>query len=86
MRMKEKMPITSTTPVPTPSAAIAAEAHEQEVIHRDDLQPEPTPTLAPVPTGGDVWVEPDTGRDEKRRKNPQENFFDDAHLLLTPVV
>jgi phosphate transport system ATP-binding protein len=30
MDMKEKMPITPTTPVPTPSAAIPAEAHEKD--------------------------------------------------------
>ena len=31
MDMKEKMPITSTTPVPTPSVAIAAEAARGDV-------------------------------------------------------
>ena len=34
MDMKEKMPITPTTPVPTPSAAIAAEAHRRGAFDR----------------------------------------------------
>ena len=40
MDMKEKMPISSTTPIPTPSAAIAAEAREAD---EQQLPPEPSP-------------------------------------------
>ena len=42
MDMKEKMPITPVTPVPTPSAAIAAEAHERGLRPSKPIQPEPS--------------------------------------------
>ena len=48
MSMKEKMPITSTTPVPAPSAAIAAEAHEKGPSVTDDVVIHFIREIAPV--------------------------------------
>jgi phosphate transport system ATP-binding protein len=47
--MKEKMPLNATTPVPAPSAAIAASAQEEGPSTIENPTPEPTtPTLAPM--------------------------------------
>jgi phosphate transport system ATP-binding protein len=81
MQMKEKMPITPTTPVPTPSAAIAAEAHEQDLIQKDDLPPEPARPLAPVSLSSDVWGEPDTGRDPKMTADQISVFYGEKQAL-----
>ena len=43
--MKEKTPINSTTPVPTPSAAISAEAHREGPSTTEPSVAEPSPLV-----------------------------------------
>jgi len=81
MQMKEKMPITPTTPVPTPSAAIAAEAHAQDLIQKDELPPEPAPALAAVAVSNDAWAERDAGRDPKMTADDISVFYGDKQAL-----
>ena len=81
MEMKEKLPITPTTPVPTPSAAVAAEAHEQDLIQKDDVPPEPAPALAPVAVSSDAWAERDAGRDPKMTADDISVFYGDKQAL-----
>ena len=79
--MKEKMPLTSTTPVPTPSAAIAADAHREGPSTTDDpLAAEvdvlPPETHVAVPAGDPADVaELDAGRTPKMRARGVSVFY-----------
>ena len=81
MRMKEKMPITPTTPVPTPSVAIAAESAERDLIDKGEVVPEPAPKLATTPFSNDVWAEPDAGRDPKMTADQVSVFYGEKQAL-----
>ena len=81
MRMKEKMPITPTTPVPTPSVAIAAGSAERDLIDKGEVKPEPAPKLAAPPFSNDVWAEPDAGRDPKMTADQVSVFYGDKQAL-----
>ena len=81
MRMKEKMPITPTTPVPTPSVAIAAESAERDLIAKGEVVPEPAPKLAATPFSNDVWAEPDAGRDPKMTADQVSVFYGEKQAL-----
>jgi phosphate transport system ATP-binding protein len=78
--MKEKMPLTATTPVPAPSAAIAAEA-----AGKDAMEPE----KAPEPMGGtpephiDVPIAPDTATNAppKMRARDVSVFYGEKQAL-----
>jgi phosphate transport system ATP-binding protein len=77
--MKEKMPLTSTTPVPTPSAAIAADAHREEppTTEEDELPPE-THIALPVDEPGDepeAVAELDSGRTPKMRARDVSVYY-----------
>ena len=78
-QMKEKMPLNSTTPVPTTSAAIAAEAGREEPMRGDALPPEPQlalPAEEPVLT-----PEPDPGRTPKMRARDISVYYGDKQAL-----
>ena len=78
-QMKEKMPLNSTTPVPAPSAAIAAEAAREEPMRDDALPPEPQialPAEEPVLT-----PEPDPGRTPKMRARDISVYYGDKQAL-----
>ena len=77
--MKEKMPLNSTTPVPAPSAALAAEAGREEPMRGDALPPEPQialPAEEPAPT-----PEPDPGRTPKMRARDISVYYGDKQAL-----
>ena len=59
--MKEKTPLTSTTPVPTPSAAIAAEANRDKSSTTDPLPHEPSVLDDPVASGALLRDRPVSG-------------------------
>jgi phosphate transport system ATP-binding protein len=75
--MKEKMPLNATTPVPMPSAAIAAEAHEQQFP-----SPEPS-TLAAAPAAMSHWDVPETpsNRLPKMRADAISVFYGEKQAL-----
>jgi len=81
MRMKEKMPITPTTPVPTPSAAIVAEASARDLIMPDEAVPEPAPKLMAGPISRDHWAEPDAGREPKMTADEISVFYGEKQAL-----
>ena len=86
MDMKEKMPITTTTPVPTPSAAIAADAHEKEpsVAEGVDVVREPAPAIdvSHVANIAEVAAEGlDAGRDPKMSADQVSVFYGDKQAL-----
>jgi phosphate transport system ATP-binding protein len=82
--MKEKMPLTSTTPVPVPSAAIAADAkREGPSTTEEGLAPEPE-TSAPVPKPAAEPVaasEPEPGRTPKMRAREVSVSYGDKQAL-----
>ena len=62
MLMKEKMPITPTTPVPTPSAAVAADANrEGPSTTEKPLEHEPSTFDDPVASGSPLQDHPVSG-------------------------
>ena len=69
MLMKEKMPLMSTTPIPTPSAAIAADAKQQGPSTTGDegLPPEPEVEIAV----GEPEAEPDTAPEVQAGESPK---------------
>ena len=76
--MKEKMPLNTTTPVPAPSAAIAADA-KREDPKDDALPPEPQialPAEEPAPA-----AEPDPGRTPKMRARDVSVYYGDKQAL-----
>jgi len=86
MDMKEKMPITTTTPVPTPSAAIAADAHEKgpSVAEGVDVVREPAPAIdvSHVANIAEVAAEGlDAGRDPKMSADQVSVFYGDKQAL-----
>ena len=82
MDMKEKMPITPTTPAPAPSAAIAAEAHAREVVPEESTVPEPAPRIDVAQRGTwDSEAQVDTGRDPKMLANEVSVFYGDKQAL-----
>ena len=82
MDMKEKMPITPTTTMPAPSAAIAAVAHSQEVGGKEAAVPEPAPRIDVSPRAtGDNEARVDTGRDPKMSASEVSVFYDDKQAL-----
>ena len=86
MDMKEKMPITTTTPVPTPSAAIAADAHEKgpSVAEDVDVVREPAPAIdvSHVANIAEVAAEGlDAGRDPKMSADQVSVFYGDKQAL-----
>jgi len=67
--MKEKMPITPVEPVPTPSAAIAAEAKrdaDETMDISEDVTPEPS-SLDDPDSGPSAMLSADSSRDPKMR-------------------
>ena len=88
MDMKEKMPITPVTPVPTPSAAIAAEAHEGGPSTVEARQPEPSTlgseSAAPaieISREASAGPELDTGREPKMSANEVSVFYGEKQAL-----
>jgi len=88
MDMKEKMPITPVTPVPTPSAAIVAEAHEEGPSTVQAHQPEPSKlrsgSAAPaieVSQEASAGPQVDTGRDPKMSANDVSVFYGEKQAL-----
>ena len=86
MDMKEKMPITTTTPVPTPSAAIAADAHEKgpSVAEDVDVVREPAPAIdvSHLANIAEVAAEGlDAGRDPKMGADQVSVFYGDKQAL-----
>ena len=83
--MKEKMPLTSTTPVPAPSAAIAAEAKRKGPSISEDGLPAPEPeatVLPPEPATDAVSApEPDPGRTPKMRAREVSVSYGDKQAL-----
>ena len=82
--MKEKMPLTPVTPVPTPSAAIAAEAHRQgpPTVEVGDLPPEPAASLVrSVEPDPRAMLERDSGRAPKMTARSISVFYGDKQAL-----
>jgi phosphate transport system ATP-binding protein len=89
MDMKEKQPIIPTTPVPTPSAAIAAEAKRKRPdatkdsgMPRDTAKPLPNLSLSKldnIQDSSDEFVEP--GRKPKMRADRVGVFYGDKQAL-----
>ena len=85
MDMKEKMPITPTTPAPTPSAAIEAEAHENgaSVVDKPKV-PEPAPLIdvSQQSNLADSAAEGvDAGREPKMSADQVSVFYGDKQAL-----
>jgi len=93
MNMKEKMPITPTTPMPTTSTAVAAEANRRGPSTADENAPEfrapdgpheldSGPMIPPqvVPTD-DVAESVDAGRASKMRANDVSVFYGEKRAL-----
>jgi phosphate transport system ATP-binding protein len=90
MDMKQKMPITPVTPVPSPSAAIASAAHqagpstvEEEApatVGRSGPEREPAPTLD-LPGQANAAAQLDTGREPKMCANGVNVFYGDKQAL-----
>ena len=86
MDMKEKMPITPTTPVPAPSAAISAQAHEEGPSVTDDLDLVPEPAFA-IHVGPEANIEGaaaeglDAGREPKMSADQVSVFYGDKQAL-----
>jgi phosphate transport system ATP-binding protein len=82
MDMKEKMPLTPTTPVPAPSVAIAAEASREEELN---VPPEPSSALrvAPPATSGDAAAAEalNAGHEHKMSANHVSVFYGDKQAL-----
>jgi len=86
MDMKEKMPITPTTPVPAPSAAIAAEAHEQAPSVADNVsherEPAPRIDVPRPPTFDERSVDDlDAGQEPKMSADKVSVFYGDKQAL-----
>ena len=85
MDMKEKMPITPTTPVPTPSAAIAAEAHEEgESMAARPKRAEPAPVIDVSRQINEDWSAPqelDAGREPKMSAEKVSVFYGEKQAL-----
>jgi phosphate transport system ATP-binding protein len=83
--MKEKMPLTSTTPVPAPSAAIAAEAKREGPSTSDDGLPAPEPEASVLPTESATEPaaapESDPGRTPKMRAREVSVSYGDKQAL-----
>src|SRR5687767_4194260 len=95
--MKEKMPLTSTTPVPTPSAAIAADAHREgpsttedptpakgRVARQGEGRPPETHIAMPAAEPGEETVpgvELDSGRTPKMRARDVSVYYADKQAL-----
>jgi phosphate transport system ATP-binding protein len=88
MDMKEKMPIMPVTPVPAPSAAVAAEAREDGPSTVEPGQPEPSrldaevaaPAIA-VSREASAGPQLDTGRDPKMSANDVSVFYGEKQAL-----
>jgi len=85
--MKEKMPLTSTTPVPTPSAAIAADAHregpsttEDPLVSDEDAAPPETHIALPAGEPAEP-PELDSGRTPKMRARDVSVFYGEKQAL-----
>ena len=75
---KEKLPIESTSPVPMPSTAIAAEAaREQREVMGGEEMPEPAPARVAAPV---VEVAPDTAPEPASGKPPKMHA-EDIHVF-----
>ena len=95
MEMKQKMPITPVTPVPTPSAAIAAEAHEKgpSTVEEDfaaaprgeheasKLDAEVSAPAIHVPQQASAEPQLDTGRESKMSANEVSVFYNEKQAL-----
>jgi phosphate transport system ATP-binding protein len=92
MNMKEKMPITPTTPVPTPSAAIAAEANRKGPSTVDENAPEMRTPGAPheldsepmIPrqvVTADAAEGMDAGRESKMSADEVSVFYGEKQAL-----
>jgi phosphate transport system ATP-binding protein len=82
--MKEKMPLNSTTPVPTPSAAIAADAHRRGPSTTEpDVPPEARVALPVENDAGETaaGAERETGRPPKMRAQEVSVFYGDKQAL-----
>ncbi len=83
--MKEKMPLMSTTPVPTPSAAIAAESNRKgpPATKDDGLPPEPEATASAAVATGDPAArpEPEAAKPPKMRAQGISVFYGDKQAL-----
>jgi phosphate transport system ATP-binding protein len=81
MDMKEKMPVTPVTPIPMPSVAIAAEAHEERASTIDRQRaPEPAPALD-IGTLRAASPQLDTDRAPKMSANGVSAFYGDKQAL-----
>ena len=83
--MKEKMPLTSTPPVPAPSAAIAADAKRRGPPTTEEKAAPPEPQPA-APAAADESVEsvaaaPDAGSPPKMRAHEVSVFYGDKQAL-----
>ena len=83
--MKEKMPLTSTTPVPVPSTAIAADAAREASSPSESASSVPKPeasTVVPEPAAEPGAVpEPDPGRTPKMRAHEVSVSYGDKQAL-----
>jgi len=81
--MKEKMPLT-TPPVPTPSAAIAADASREGPSTTEESEPQPATRVAlPAEPSGEPVAAPelDSGRTPKMRAREISVFYGDKQAL-----
>ena len=81
MQMKEKMPITPVTPVPTPSTAIAAEAGRDDPLAPERVVPEPAPALERWAIDSANEAEPTPGRTPKMSAKDVSVFYGDKQAL-----
>jgi phosphate transport system ATP-binding protein len=81
--MKEKMPLNSTSPVPFPSNAIAAEANRDEVVGDDKAQPmtDVSPSLDQAGSAPAPAPALDTGRTPKMTARDVHVFYGDKQAL-----
>jgi phosphate transport system ATP-binding protein len=72
--MKQKMPFNANTPVPAPSAAIAADAHRNDVSADDLAVPEPQQPAGAVPSfaTADHWDAPEASSDRLPKMRAEE--------------
>ena len=79
--MKEKMPLTATTPVPAPSAAIAAESRERRVDEAADAPESEGAVSAPIPKVVDAEPSGATSKTPKMRAEKVSVFYSEKQAL-----
>jgi phosphate transport system ATP-binding protein len=87
--MKDKMPLNANTPVPTPSAAVAADAHRAgpSTVEEESFPAEPQtdnePVAPPMPASNSNWDAPEPAgeRRPKMRAESVSVFYGDKQAL-----